>query len=1174
MADITYIVNENSPQSIPGFEQYSNIDKNLIDSFEINSLFDPEKHFTELHVYSLTDELLESDSNYTGYAFRPDAGSSGKPGASNISIDPIQDSINYGYPNGGVKLLYHFIKDIFTEDKATAEFYISDISGDRTELRLLASTLDDSVVEQVAILYAETLKNGSYFDGFRLNFGNNDLFIGINIGIIPYNDQSAVRVKLYEPLPDIYGIGSTLNIVEVISDSIAYEVESEAPIEVVTQPYLRPANFNIEVQDNNVVPSQYFNYDELFSYPVNNSNSQIYSVFNEKGIDISVDYTNYDSFVHFSSAQERLINFKYKLDLITQHSASLSSISSAPIALAGTSGSKDYYNGLIKGIISNFDHYERFLYYESGSNSWPKANATKPYTNAVSTTNIANSWYTSQIDNALKYDSINNNALVNTVPAYLRDDANNENYVTFINMIGQHFDNLWLYGKAVTDKYNADNRINFGISKDLVGEALKNFGVKLYTSNKSIEDLFATIIGQPYQSGSEQITNYVTASYTGSNAPIQPVSYDSYQKEIQKRLYHNLPLLLSSKGTERGLRALINCYGIPSDILQIKYYGGRNTNERPFFGDYRHYTSSLGKIRLDHTGSIVTGSTLSGNTSIIKRDTKYTDDLHNIEVGFSPTDNVDAYITANLYPYATSTFSIDEYIGDPRNLSSGSYAQLDIVAETILSSLERYDLQDYVRLIKFFDNTIFKTIKDFIPARVVADTGIIIKPNLLNRSKAKSVLVSVTQPEYTASIVTAFIEAADGGAYGYSNSYSTAWLDEVQTPFGTGYKEFHTQEEPKYNGELSGSLVVVTDGKLSRNNPYLYEDYSGRDSTVLLIKDFPGGGTICAMPASYAPILITSSPEVIRDITEDFAIPGDAAVTYRLNSQVISNPTEYTFPTNYTTYIVTASKDTIANCTSSITYYTEYCTIGIKGTSRTMMGATNNPSQDVTSWFSLGASNNPANISYTITSGSTTQTIATPTAYNFTGVFTSPNLTSNTFGYVTIKAIDTATTACSQSLRLDIYPNVINQTLQLRTYKTGSYLTTNNIEDVGQTMWNFPLQFFKNPDSRILDFLSTPNSPIADTGFLLNRFTYYIRTTYSKTYTIYLNTPPNVYATATNPVSLTIRSLDTNQILMPTLTMPIGDSQEIGTWTISTVGQEINFYLDIVGPPNTKVVFY
>jgi hypothetical protein len=123
-------------------------------------------------------------------------------------------------------------------------------------------------------------------------------------------------------------------------------------------------------------------------------------------------------------------------------------------------------------------------------------------------------------------------------------------------------------------------------------------------------------------------------------------------------------------------------------------------------------------------------------------------------------------------------------------------------------------------------------------------------------------------------------------------------------------------------------------------------------------------------------------------------------------------------------------------------------------------------------------------------------------------------------------------------------------------------------------MWNFPLQFFKNPDSRILDFLSTPNSPIADTGFLLNRFTYYIRTTYSKTYTIYLNTPPNVYATATNPVSLTIRSLDTNQILMPTLTMPIGDSQEIGTWTISTVGQEINFYLDIVGPPNTKVVFY
>ena len=980
MADITYIVSENSPQSIPGFEQYSNVDRNLIDSFQINNLFDPEKHFTELHVYSLTDELLESDSNYTSYTFGPDAGSSGKSGASILSINPIQDSTNYGYPNGGVKLLYHFINDIFTQDKATAEFFISGISNDRTELRLLASTLDDATIEQVAVLYAEELKNQSYFDGFRLNFGNNDLLIGINIGTIPYNNQTAVTVKLYEPLQDIYDVGSVLNIVEVVSDSISYEVESQAPIQAITQPYLRPANFNIEVQDQSVVPSQYFSYDELFSYPVNNSNSEIYSAFNEKGINISVDYTDYSDFVHFSSAQERLINYKYKLDLITTYSASLSSISNAPATLAGTSGSRNYYNGLIQGIVSNFDHYERFLYYESSSYSWPKTNTTKPYTNAVSTTTIANTWYTSQIDTALGYDSVNNNMLVNTVPAYLRDDTSNENYLTFINMVGQHFDNLWLYGKAVTDKYNADNRIDFGISKDLVGEALKNFGVKLYTSNKSIEDLFTTIIGQTYQSGSEKITNYVTGSYTGSNAPIQPASYDTYQKEIQKRLYHNLPLLLNSKGTERGLRALINCYGIPSDILDIKYYGGRNTTTRPFFGDYQYYTSSLDKIRLDHTGSIVTGSTLSGNTSIIKRDTKYTDDLHTIEVGFSPTDNVDAYIISQ----SSSTFTIDEYIGDPRSLTSGSYTGLYDLAQTVTSGLTvsgSYDLQDYVRLIKFFDNTIFKTIKDFIPARVVADTGIIIKPNILNRSKAKSVTVVVTQPQYTGSIDTAFISGSNGNSFGRNDRYTTSWTEAVQTPLGLANGPQHSHEEPKFDGEFSGSILQVSNGELNQANIYKEPLYNVSGFNIALFNSAEG---ICVLTlVGTAPrYVLGGTPYPVSSFFAGNPTTTQYTLTYGGTTVPITSwPYTFTGLAQYQTLTITADNATASNNPTCVrtTFSTTYGVCDITANNPTITPTIIvNQQTDLTQYFSTGSGVN-TQIQYTVNGN----IVANPANYVF-----------------------------------------------------------------------------------------------------------------------------------------------------------------------------------------------
>ena len=61
-------------------------------------------------------------------------------------------------------------------------------------------------------------------------------------------------------------------------------------------------------------------------------------------------------------------------------------------------------------------------------------------------------------------------------------------------MIGQHFDNLWIYTKAITDKYDADNRLDTGISKDLVRDTLKSFGTKLYNSVEDSNDLFKYLI--------------------------------------------------------------------------------------------------------------------------------------------------------------------------------------------------------------------------------------------------------------------------------------------------------------------------------------------------------------------------------------------------------------------------------------------------------------------------------------------------------------------------------------------------------------------------------------------------------------------------------------------------------------------------------------------------------
>ena len=220
-------------------------------------------------------------------------------------------------------------------------------------------------------------------------------------------------------------------------------------------------------------------------------------------------------------------------------------------------------------------------------------------------------------------------------------------------MLGQHFDNLWIYFKAVSDKYDGDNRINYGISKDLVRDALQSFGVKLYDSNRTLENLFKMFTGPSYYtSGSEQIDNLIIAtsgSASGSaSAYLQPMPMDNYEKEVYKRIYHNLPLLIKSKGTERGLRALINCYGIPSDIFDIKLYGGANSEITPYYGPYAEITSSIDKIRTDNTGSVPSGETLSTYTETVSLGNKYSKDIHKIDLGFSPADNLNKFIRAQV----------------------------------------------------------------------------------------------------------------------------------------------------------------------------------------------------------------------------------------------------------------------------------------------------------------------------------------------------------------------------------------------------------------------------------------------------------------------------------------------------------------------------------------------
>ena len=787
----------------------SSRDSELIESFKINSSFDLNSFKIELHIFSLDSRLLKSNSDFRGYGVEKQT--PGTTFVDTVKLNPAIDVENEGYSNGDVRAKYNFLNDLYTEDLTRSEFYIDLISQDRTEVRAKNLNIDSAKLQEYTDGVLDKLFNDNFIGEILGNFKQDRLFRIINVR----QEGDFLYLKFYEPLPLPIGVKSTFYVDEEVADSEIFEINSlfsEDPVEI---PFLKGPNFNIEIQSEVSNPTEYFSIQDLLP-SITGSNHRVYSRFNELGVELGIDYTSFNNFVHFSSAQERLDNFKYKLGLIETYQSSSNVVNNSTTADSEKTASLTYYSNLEKGIVNNFDHYERFLYYESGSFSWPKVSSNYPYVNAATTSSAGINFYNLTSLSASLYDQTNKDRLTYTIPEFISDDTSNSQYLLFIDMIGHHFDNLWIYSRAVTDKYNADNRLDRGISKDIVGEALRNFGIKLYSSNSSLDTLFAMYAGEIPNTGSEVINTFISASDI-------PTSKDDYNKEVLKRIYHNLPLLLKSKGTERGLRALINTFGIPNEIgpysssLEIRYYGGINSDTLPFYGPFRSYSSSLDRIRLDNTGSITSGNTLALNTAIEQREVKFTQDLHTLEVGFSPTTFIDNKLTASL----SSTFNIDNYIGDPRQYTSSYYPDLTKISTPIFNSIDRYNIKDFVRQVKFFNNSLFRMIYDFVPARTNVNTGIIIKPNILNRSKVKQPFMSYSRPEYTGSLSIGTITGSNAGAFKTvttaDEEYSTSYTFTRKYSTGTSSVTV-VNGLNKIDGEFSGSILKASTGELNSSN--------------------------------------------------------------------------------------------------------------------------------------------------------------------------------------------------------------------------------------------------------------------------------------------------------------------------------------------------------------------
>jgi hypothetical protein len=853
-----------------GLQRYSQEDTNLISSQRIQKEFDPNNDYIESYLYDVGGNLLNSNYNYQNYTV-PSNKTTLDGLITTIEIDPVKDIKDQGFNSGEFKSQYNFFKNRISD--LTADLFITEISSDRTEIRATSVNISKIQLAKLGNDLINEINTSPYYIDFLLNFGNNQQFIAVNIAVEQLVDKTNLLFKLYQPLPQTINVKNSFWVVEEIFEPYIFEVDLSTVITLDPLPNLKGPNFDIQIEEHNNVPTKYQNYNTLVTN-ISSSNLTSYQQYlnlaNEKGLSINVDYTDFEAFSNFGSAQKRIEIFYNKVKSIEDYNNYINNLTSSVLTNPSLTIDLDKSKQERDTIITNLDGFERYMYFESGSSSWPKTSSNRPYILQSTGSSESISWYTDKSAEAVDYDSENLNRLYYTIPNYIIENDDNEPYLDFVDMVGHYFDNIYIYIKSITNLYQNKNNLYDGISKDLVYQMLKSLGTKLYNSDSDENNqgyLTGNYLGSP--------TEY--ANLTGSY--INNIPKSDLVAELYKRIYHNLPTLLKSKGTTKGLKQLITTFGITGSILDVREYGGNISSSTIL--DY-----STEKVRvIDNT---LEGYVLSPQISLeIEQEDRILDN-HIVDVSFSPQNQIDLSISSSI----PGPFRIDDYIGDPREEYSGSYESLDYVRRQAISSSfsGSYDYAGFIRLVQFFDNSLFKMLKDSNPARSQISTGITIRPQNLERTKIKK-----QPPEFD------YLELREGIIPAPLIIHDTNYNIYELTPGNKS--QFMT-------GEYSGSNFNTNEYfSTSSQNPYLLSNNNWK------INDFENStlnilyGNITGSRLSTDKLLLDNNISSSLAEYQDYYDIAYAHMTSRYNGSKVISATYNTYTNGDQSYGKTAAID-------------------------------------------------------------------------------------------------------------------------------------------------------------------------------------------------------------------------------------------------------------------------
>ena len=611
---------------------------------------------------------------------------------------------------GSLRIAFNFFKNLIGSYEQQY-LCIDEISSDRTEIRLRATDVANTAYLQQITNYIQTvnqtatedirtqqvsstktseliyvdIKTPKKFKTYLLNFSRNQTFQFVNSVVV----ENYVYVKLANPLPNDFQVNFKCWIVEELKkpyiDNVSFQLETTD----IQYNKLANPNWQATANYNTSTDTGLKTWTDLLGSSTQTSQQLVDAYFSGSlsGVQLNIDYSDFNNFIFYSSATERVENFVYKLQLLETYTSQGLQVSQLSGSVA-TANQQEYTN-LKTALIGGFDNFEKWLYYESSSklttynipienpviasmtgsyiSPAPKSNSTIPYALYSVTSSQFNSWYTNVYASASLYDQLNYNALYYSVPEYIRLDQTNSNLITFIHMLGHHYDIFYTYINHMNLINKREENPKLGMPNELLYSVAKQFGWTL-TNGSQDHDLWKYVLG----------TTEAGVPMTGSNSVGDPsVPSKDITYAIWRRIVNNLPLLLKSKGTKRSIQALLSCYGIPQSMISINEYGGPRIERAPIYE----------KLNFDYALDL-SGSS-AGTVQV-----NYSQSINSVELRFRTADVVKYPLTPSimtLYTIGSNEVTLDFSSGNKGYLSlNGDSTQLlDIFDGEWVSTLLR-----------------------------------------------------------------------------------------------------------------------------------------------------------------------------------------------------------------------------------------------------------------------------------------------------------------------------------------------------------------------------------------------------------------------------------------------------------------------------------------------------